>query len=111
MEADHPAIEIRLLAPQDEGELARLAELDTAKPPSQPLLGATFDGRLVAALSLATGESIADPFRPTAGIRSLLVTRARQLRGGGPNRGLLRHVRGRLGGGGAAHRAASEPVR
>jgi len=112
MEADHTAIEIRLLAPQDGGELARLAELDSAEPPPQPLLGADVDGRLVAAHSLATGESIADPFRPTAGIRSLLAGRARQLRDRGPNRGLLQRLRRRLGGSSAAQQAtASEPVR
>jgi hypothetical protein len=112
MQAAPPATEIRLLAAEDSAELAHLAELDTAKPPLQPLLGAIVNGRLIAAHSLATGESIADPFRPTAGIRSLLARRARQLRGDGGHRGLLRSVRRRLGGEGAGRLGtASEPIR
>jgi hypothetical protein len=112
MQAAPPATEIRLLAAEDSAELAHLAELDTAKPPLQPLLGAIVNGRLIAAHSLATGESIADPFRPTAGIRSLLARQARQLRGDGGHRGLLRSVRRRLGGEGAGRLGtASEPIR
>jgi hypothetical protein len=38
---------------------------------------------LVAAHSLATGESIADPFLRTGEIRSLLAARARQVNGSG----------------------------
>jgi hypothetical protein len=89
-------LEIRLLDPQDGAAVARLAELDTAKPPPSPLLGGIIDGRLVAAHSLSTGESIADPFRPTAEIRSLLARRAGQSPSGG--RGLLGRLRERLGG-------------
>jgi hypothetical protein len=112
MRADHPAVEIRLLGVDDTAQLVRLAELDTANPPRRPLLGAIAEGELVAAHSLATGESIADPFRPTAEIRSLLARRARQLRGGGLDRGLLRRARRRFGGDIAAgHGTASEPVR
>jgi hypothetical protein len=72
MQTDWPSTEIRLLTAEDSAEVARLAELDTASPPRQPLLGAIVKGRLVAAHSLATDESIADPFRPTAEIRHLL---------------------------------------
>jgi hypothetical protein len=112
MQAAPPATEIRLLAAEDSAELAHLAELDTAKPPLQPLLGATVNGRLIAAHSLATDESIADPFSPTAGIRSLLARRARQLRGDGRHRGLLGSVRRRLGGEVAGRQGtASEPIR
>ncbi len=74
-------IEIRILGPEDGAALRRLAELDSASTPPAPLLGGIVDGRLVAVHSLATGESIADPFRHTAGIRSLLAERAGQLRG------------------------------
>jgi hypothetical protein len=83
MKAEHPVIAIRLLAPEDSTELSRLAQLDTAAPPPQPLLGGLVDGRLVAAHSLATGESIADPFLRTGEIRSLLAARARQVNGSG----------------------------
>jgi hypothetical protein len=91
------AIEIRMLGLEDGAAVARLAQLDTADAPPSPLLGAIVEGRLVAAHSLATGESIADPFRPTAQIRSLLAERVGQVHGG-RRRGLLRRLRGRLRG-------------
>jgi hypothetical protein len=107
---DANTIEIRLLGLEDGAALARLAELDTAEPPTIPLLGGIVDGRLVAAYSLATGESIADPFRPTAEIRSLLARRARQLCGSrGP--GLLRRLRRRLGTEISARPPAPESIR
>ena len=77
---DRDAIEIRKLGLQDGAAVARLAELDTAAIPPSPLLGGIVDGRLTVAHSLATGESIADPFRHTAELRSLLSERAAQLR-------------------------------
>jgi hypothetical protein len=80
---DRDTIEIRLLGHADGAAVARLAQLDTASPPDSPLLGAIVEGRLLAAHSLATGESIADPFRHTAEIRSLLAERASQVRGDG----------------------------
>ena len=73
-------IEMRMLGLEDGAALARLAQLDSATAPPTPVLGGLVDGRLVAACSLATGESIADPFRHTAEIRSLLSERAGQLR-------------------------------
>jgi hypothetical protein len=91
------AIEIRMLGLEDGAAVARLAQLDTADAPPSPVLGAIVDGRLVAAHSVATGESVADPFRHTAQIRSLLTERARQVRGR-RRRGLLSRLRGGLGG-------------
>ncbi len=95
MQIDQTATEIRLLREADSGDLAHLAELDTARPPHFPVLGAIVDDGLVAAHSLATGESIADPFRPTAEIRSLLALRARQLRRDPRGPGLLGGIRRR----------------
>lgn len=89
---DRDEIEIRMLGVEDHISITRLAELDTTEPPPSPLLGAIVDGQLVAARSVVTGESIADPFRRTAEIRSLLATRARQPSGG---RGLLMRLRRR----------------
>jgi hypothetical protein len=83
VKTDHPVIAIRLLEPEDSSEVSWLAQRDTAAPPPQPLLGGLVDGRLVAAHSLATGESIADPFLRTGEIRSLLAARARQVNGSG----------------------------
>jgi hypothetical protein len=73
---DRETIEIRLLGVGDGAAVARLAELDTADAPASPLLGAIVNGCLLAAHSLTTGASIADPFRHTAEIRSLLEERA-----------------------------------
>jgi hypothetical protein len=73
------------------------------------VLGGIVDGRLVAAHSLATGESVADPFRHTAEIRSLLAQRAVQLRGGG-GEGLLGRLRPQLGGDIAARPGAASGV-
>jgi hypothetical protein len=111
MHPDSNAIQIRLLGPEDSTELTRLVELDTADSPSLPVLGGIVDGRLVAAHSLATDQSIADPFLPTAEVRSLLARRVRQLRGSNHGGGLLGHLRRWLGSkGGAPVRArASSP--
>ena len=80
MQIDQEQIEIRLLNGEDSGELVRLAQRDTAELPPQPLLGGIVDGQLVAAHSLASGQSIADPFRRTAEIQELLANWARRLR-------------------------------
>ena len=88
-------IEIRMLGLEDGAALWRLAEVDSAPTPADPVLGGIVGGRLVAAQSLATGEAVADPFRHTAEIRSLLAERAGQLRGG-RGRGLLSRLRHRL---------------
>ena len=58
----------------------RLAQLDSRRPPEGALLGVEIEGRLLAAISLATGESIADPFSRTGELRALLELRAAQLR-------------------------------
>jgi hypothetical protein len=103
-------IEIRMLGPEEDAVLSRLAQLDTADIPSAPVLGGVIEGRLVAAHSLATGESIADPFRHTAEIRSLLAERADQLRGS-RGRGLLSRLRRPLAGGVARPSTATQSVR
>ena len=69
-----------------------VAQLDSATLPTGDLLVAEADGRLVAALSPASGATIADPFRPTDDVVALLRLRASRLHGG-RRRGLA----GRLG--------------
>ncbi len=77
----HPdGISIRRLGDDDRAEVERLAQLDSRRPPEGALLGLAVEGRLVAAISLATGESIADPFSRTGELRALLELRAAQLR-------------------------------
>ncbi len=60
----------------DHRALLRLAALDSAVIPAEPLLVAEMDGELSAALSLHDDTSIADPFRPTAAVVALLRAHA-----------------------------------
>ena len=52
-----------------------LAELDSARAPASPVVIAIVDGRPVAAASLVDGETVADPFLPTADVVELLQAR------------------------------------
>jgi hypothetical protein len=72
---------IRPARTDDAHALVRLAALDCAPRPPEPLLIAEIDGAVRAALSLRTGAVIADPFHPTAAVVELLALRAVQLRG------------------------------
>ena len=72
-------VTIRRAYPDDGDELVRLAALDCRRLPSGDVLVAEVDGQLWAALSLASDEAVADPFRPAAGIVRLLRIRAAQL--------------------------------
>ena len=74
------AISIRRLGDEDLAVVERLAQLESRRPPEGTLLGVEIEGRLLAAISLATGESIADPFSRSAELRALLELRAAQLR-------------------------------
>ena len=71
------------LADADRAAVALLAERDSAESLPGPVLGLEVDGSLLAATSLTSGETIADPFTPTREVRSLLELRAAQLRRGG----------------------------
>src|SRR3954471_9820286 len=71
---------VRNAVASDLSELARLAALDSARPPRGPALVAVADSRMLAALPLGSGRPIADPFEPTAEIVALLQLRAEQLR-------------------------------
>lgn len=109
------AITIRRLDASDQPELERLAELETRAVPRGPLLGAEVEGHLLAAISLADGELIADPFSRTAELRALLELRAAQLRGRERRRAAAPRSRARasLAGSppGAGGRLLSLPVR
>jgi hypothetical protein len=74
-------VTLRFGFPDDAEAIARLAALDSAELPPPPILLADVDGELSAALSLADGTVVADPFRPTAELVELLRARARQLTG------------------------------
>lgn len=93
----HEAVTVRLAAGADTPALNVLAQLDSAAAPSHPILLAELSGQAVAALSLADGAVIADPFVPTVEVVALLKLRARQLHrvgtGGGARTGILRRFR------------------
>jgi hypothetical protein len=65
-------IAIRPAAAADDQALRTLAELDSARPLRRPAVLAVVDGRPLAALSLADGRIVADPFRPSADVVALL---------------------------------------
>jgi hypothetical protein len=75
------ALTIRRLDEADRAAVAELAGRDSKPALDGTLLGAELEGRLVAAVAIATGESVADPFTRTAEIRSILEARAEELRG------------------------------
>jgi hypothetical protein len=72
------AVTLRRYSAEDHGPLARLAALDSSKPPSQPLVVAEVEGELRVALSLSDGSLVADPFHLTQGVAELLRAYARQ---------------------------------
>jgi len=73
-------VTIRRSHVSDRAALQRLAQLDSRRLAEGELLVAEVDGELRAALPLAGGGAIADPFRPTAPLVSLLGLRAAQIR-------------------------------
>lgn len=79
-EAFWGSVVIRLATAGDRPALRGLAELDSARPPAEPALIGELHGRPVAAISLADGQAIADPFVATSEILELLSLRARQLK-------------------------------
>ena len=76
-------VTIRLATAADAPSLTELARLDSRRPLGGELLVADAAGTPVAAMSLADGRTIADPFVPTGAIVSLLELRAAQLRSEG----------------------------
>jgi len=72
------SLSLRAAGPADRAALATLAALDSAAALREPVLLAAVDGRPVAALSLADGRGVADPFTRSAGALGLLRLRARQ---------------------------------
>jgi hypothetical protein len=76
----------------DREAIIRLAQLDSQREPSGPLLVAESEGRVVAALPLEAGDAIANPFVRTAELVEILRMRAAQLssESNGRRRGLRR---------------------
>jgi hypothetical protein len=65
----------------DAGALFRLAALDSAYPPTGDMLIAEVGDELWAAIDVDTGDTIADPFRPSGELVDLLRLRASLLNG------------------------------
>jgi hypothetical protein len=78
----------------DREAILRLAQLDSQREPSGPLLVAESEGRVVAALPLEAGDAVANPFVRTAELVEILRLRAAQLSSGsnGRRRGLRRRA-------------------
>ena len=73
-------ITIRPAAVQDAPAITRLALLDGHRLPAGDQLVAEAGGRILAAAEVSSGATVADPFRPTAGVVRLVALRAEQLR-------------------------------
>ena len=70
---------IRRATAADESAVRRLAALDSAFPPTGQVLLAEIGDELWAALSVDTGDAVADPFRPSGDLVDLLRLRAEGL--------------------------------
>jgi hypothetical protein len=81
MSIDLNTFTIRAARPSDADALRRLAELDGSRVQAGAILVGELDGELVAAVPIAGGPAMADPFRSTTALVSLLGLRAAQLRG------------------------------
>lgn len=77
METTETQITIKTLDGGDSESLRRLAGRDSSDVPGGSLLGASVNGELVAAISLSSGDLIADPFVRTAELGALLEEHAR----------------------------------
>src|SRR5215213_8595290 len=96
MNSTASSISIRRAPQDDNASLWRVASLDSALVPAEPLLVAESGREVVAALSIASGEAIADPFRRSAEVVELLRLRASQFpRASERPRRLLARLRGR----------------
>ena len=73
------AVTMRLAGPADVAALRRLAAVDSKPAPAGDVLVAEVDARIVAAVPVDGGPAVADPFKPTAHLVSLLRSRAGQL--------------------------------
>lgn len=77
------ALTIRPATAADSAALRRLAQLDSAPALAGEVLLAECGNEAVAAIGIASGSVVADPFRRTAEISSILVMRRRDLAGQG----------------------------
>jgi hypothetical protein len=67
-----PTFTIRPATARDADALQHIATLDSQEPVAAPALIGEIDGTPAAALSLADGRAVADPFRRTAQLVAVL---------------------------------------
>lgn len=98
-------VAIRPAIADDAAALARLAALDSSAVPAGDLLLGVVDGCPLAAVSVTTGATIADPFSPTAELVALVRQRASRLGAAGtmPHRSTRLRLPARLHLHGARH--------
>jgi len=91
-EPESGSIVIRPAQAADEDAVRRVAQRDTRNVPEGELLIAAVGGEVRAAISLTSGEVIADPFRRTEELVRVLALRRAQMHHElrRPNRGLRR---------------------
>lgn len=82
LQSDKPTLALRVADDADARVVRRLADLDDSSPLRGEILLAVLDGEAVAALSLADGRVVANPFVRTADAVALLELRAAQLSAG-----------------------------
>jgi len=75
-----PRLMVRLAEPADEAALRQIAALDSSRLPKGQLLVGEIGGGIQAAVPVAGGRAIANPFVRTAELVTLLELRAQQLR-------------------------------
>ena len=68
-------LSIRLAHRADRDAIARVAALDSSRPPRGDVLVAESGGEIVAAIAIESGRAVADPFRRTAAIVHMLRVR------------------------------------
>ena len=85
-EAESPSITIRLVRPTEVDEVRRVAERDCRDVPEGELLVAIAGGEIRAAISLTSGDFVADPFHHTEELVRMLVLRRTQMQNGIPRR-------------------------
>jgi len=76
----HGSIVIREARTSDAAAIERLARLSDRRSPAAPLLVAEVDGEVLAAVPIAGGRSLTNPFAVTVDVSELLALRAAQLR-------------------------------
>ena len=100
-------ITIRLATADQAGQVRRIAERDSTAVPAGDLLIALVRDEVRAAVSIRSGDAIADPFQPTDDLVNLLCERAAQLRAS-RGKGLRSRLAGRMRGRGR-RRASLSP--